>query len=142
MRYVSSDGGRWAAGLCGSSSGGDCVASAITIASGRSYGEIYALLEKLGHSYGHSRFGINTKKRRFRQLMRKLGFRLVKTRFGRCTTRLRSYDLPLGRLMVTLHGYRYGHATAVIDRVLYDDHDSSRNGQALVTAYWFTKGRR
>jgi hypothetical protein len=133
MRFVRSDDGRSASGFDGP---GGCVCSAFSIASGRPYREIYELLEQIPISLGRPDGGIYADARACQQLMRRLGFRLVRTRFHRRILRLRSSDLPLGRLVVLIHG----HAAAVIDRTLYDHTDLSRNGEALIYAYYIYQG--
>lgn len=143
MRYVYSDGGRWASGFRGKL-GGDCVCRAISIASGRPYGDVHEMLERVGtrvrrghmDDYSHPEWGIRTKRPPFNRMMRRLGFRLLKTRFGHRIVRLRNSDLPLGRLVVMLKR----HAVAVIDRVLYDTFDSRNKGTAIVHEYYIYEG--
>ena len=49
-----------------------------------------------------------------------------------CKVHLRADELPSGRLIVSLAN----HVVAVIDGVLHDTHDSSRDGTRCVYGYW------
>ena len=111
-----------------------CVCCAVSLASGSSYLKIWIMLERLG--CGHPDVGIDTERTPFRRFMQSLGFRLVNIRHHRGLVRLRSGDIPLGRLVVLTRN----HAAAVIDRTLYDTHDSTRCGQAIVRAYYIYEG--
>jgi hypothetical protein len=48
------------------------------------------------------------------------------------TVHLRTEELPTGRLVVRLSG----HLCAVIDGVIHDTHDPSRQGTRCVHGYW------
>ena len=157
--WVYDDGGRAAAGLKGRA--GDCVARAIAIASGVSYSTIYRLLAE-----GHERqrivrrkrvrgvlverrfskralreqgqrtadHGIDVRRKWFKDLMTRIGFRWVPTmRVGQgCTVHLRREQLPYGRLVVSVSK----HYVAMIDGVVHDTHDPSRDGNRCVYGYW------
>lgn len=138
--WVFDDGGRAAAGFKGSA--GDCVARAVSIASGRPYAEIYSRLAKIEsarvkrgkHRSASARNGIGVRREAYKRFMRELGFEWVPTmQIGSgCKVHLRSDELPSGRLVV--HTSR--HSTAVIDGVIRDTYDPSRGGTRCVYGYW------
>lgn len=49
-----------------------------------------------------------------------------------CKVHLRPHELPSGRLVVSLSK----HLAAVVDGVLHDTHDCSRDGTRCVYGYW------
>jgi hypothetical protein len=49
-----------------------------------------------------------------------------------CRVHVRANELPMGRLVLNLSK----HLTAVIDGVLYDAYDCSRNGSRCVYGIW------
>jgi hypothetical protein len=49
-----------------------------------------------------------------------------------CTVHLRDGELPSGRLVVSVSR----HEVAVIDGVMHDTHDPSRDGTRCVYGYW------
>lgn len=133
IRFVENDGGRAAAGFEGIA--GDCVTRAIAIVSGLPYKEIHESLTEWqgwdadagGNRHGH----FNT-----RRFLEGLGFKwvpLMKIGSG-CKVHLRADELPNGKLIVRVTH----HMTAVIDQVLYDTYDCSRDGTRCVYGY-FTK---
>lgn len=142
FRY--NDGGRVAAGYKGSA--GDCVCRAICIATGLPYQQIYDQLaagnatqrktKRTGKSSGKqsARNGIFTKRKWFNDYMISLGFVWVPTMAigSGCKIHLSENELPLGRLVVSVSK----HMAAVIDRVLYDTQDCSRNGLRCVYGYY------
>lgn len=147
MKYVYDDGGRAAAGFKGQAPG-DCVCRAIAIATGRPYGEIYKRLaegnatQRLSkHSRVHAsagkrtaRDGIWTTRKWFKDYMTELGFTWTQTMSigSGCTVHLRAEELPSGRLVTKLSQ----HVAAVIDGVLHDSWDCSRDGTRCVYGYW------
>jgi hypothetical protein len=68
--------------------------------------------------------------------MESIDWRWVPTmQFGSvCKVYLREDELPSGRLVINVSK----HTTAVIDGVIHDTHDPSRNGTRCVNGY-FTK---
>lgn len=66
--------------------------------------------------------------------MGELGFTWVATmQIGSgCKVHLRTDELPAGRIVCFVSR----HATAVIDRVIHDTHDPSRDGTRCVYGYW------
>lgn len=136
------DGGRAAAGFKGNA--GDCVCRAIAIAAGRGYGTVYNDLsagnasqrasKRTGKQQASARNGIYTKRKWFKEYMARLGFVWTPTMTigSGCTTHLRADELPSGNLVVMLSR----HAAAVINGVLHDTHDCSRNGTRCVYGYY------
>ncbi len=140
--FVYNDGGRKAAGYKGSA--GDCVCRAIAIAAQRPYQEVYdrlaegnATQRKSKHSGKRSRSarnGINTQRKWFKDYMLELGFIWTPTmQIGSgCQTHLTADELPTGRLVCNVSR----HYVAVIDGVINDTYDCSRNGKRCVYGYW------
>jgi len=145
MEFRYNDGGRLAAGYKGKT--GDCVARAIAIATGLSYQDTYTRLS-LGNQNQRitkrtrksiagkktAAKGIYTKRKWFRNLMNELGFEWIacmKIGSG-CKVHLNSEELPKGKLIVAVSK----HYTCVIDGVLQDTYDCSRNGKRCVYGYW------
>tara|TARA_B100002019_G_C21220864_1_gene574656 strand:+ start:604 stop:1038 length:435 start_codon:yes stop_codon:yes gene_type:complete len=138
MEYKFNDGGREAAGYKGSA--GDCVCRAISIAAGLDYAEVYQTLaegnakERKGNRKRSARNGIHTTRKWFKDYMVSLGFIWVPTmQIGSgCKVHLKADELPAGRLVCNVSR----HMCAVIDGVLHDTHDCSRDGTRCVYGYW------
>lgn len=142
MKIVNDDGGRAAAGY--KVQAGDCVCRAIAIATGKPYQEVYSVLAqgtgnqrrcKRGKKRSASaRGGINTTRKWFKEYMASLGFKWTPTmQVGSgCKVHLKDGELPPGRLVVSLSR----HYAAVIDGVVHDTFDPSRNGTRCVYGYW------
>jgi len=139
MRFVYNDGGRAAAGYKGLA--GDCVTRAVAIATGLSYQSAYELVDaaslserltKRRRSKSSARLGVH--KDTTRNVMALLGWQWVPTmQIGQgCETHLRPDELPSGRLIVQVSK----HTCAVIDGVIHDTHDPSRNGTRCVYGFW------
>lgn len=141
---VFDDGGRAAAGFRGSA--GDCVARAVAIASGRDYAEVYKRLAdgqasnrrtkrtvKSGTKRS-ARNGVYTGRKWFSDYMTELGFEWTPTMSigSGCKVHLRADELPAGRLVVSLSK----HVAAVIDGVIRDTYDCTRDGTRCVYGYW------
>ena len=134
-RFIYNDGGREAAGYKGKT--GDCGTRAIAIATGMPYQEVYdmviaaAKLEKR-RKPSHPRTGIWRETMDF--MLDEKGWTWVPTmKFVEgCTTHLKSEELPAGNIIVRLSR----HYAAVIDGVLHDIIDSSRDGTRCVYGYW------
>lgn len=132
------DGGRAAAGFRGEA--GDCVARALAITLKRPYREIYDEINafvkanerrrKKGAS--SSRTGVY--KPTTRKVMEHFGFRWTPTmQIGQgCTVHLRADELPAGRIIASVSK----HVCAVIDGVVHDTHDPTREGTRCVYGYW------
>jgi hypothetical protein len=149
------DGGREAAGYKGKA--GDCCARAFAIATGRPYQEVYdrinalAATERRGkrkRTISSARTGVhkNTAHRLAYELAHEYGLwpqglpgttLWVPTMFigSGCKVHLRSDELPKGRLVCALSR----HFAAVIDGVVYDTYDPTRDGTRCVYGYWMFK---
>lgn len=122
---------------------GDCVTRAIVIASGLPYKKVYDDLFKLSKDFNkvktkryksesHPRHGVHRKV--YDDYILSLGFTWVPTMlFGKgCQVHLKSEELPKGRLIVAVSK----HMTCVIDGVIYDTYDPSREGTRCVYGYY------
>ncbi len=142
MKLSINDGGRAEAGFKGQA--GDCVCRSIAIASELPYIEVYKALsegtgsqrasKRTGKRASSARNGINTKRKWFKDYMTNIGFKWVATmQIGSgCTVHLRHDELPQGRLVVAVSK----HMTSVINGVLNDTYDCSRQGTRCVYGYW------
>lgn len=140
MQFEFDDGGRAAAGFKGNA--GDCVCRSIAIETGLPYREVYDALNNMAEGErtgkrkrGRSSARTGVYKTTYRRYLADLGWCWVPTmQFGTgCTTHLRSDELPSsGRLIVCVSR----HMTAVIDGVIRDTHDPSRNGTRCVYGYF------
>ena len=129
MSFVYDDGGRQAAGFEGPA--GDCVCRAVSIASGRSYGEVRERLNLLGGTsrVRHSKRrasaenGLVTSRPWFALYMVELGFRW----------HAGDGDTSAGRFVVSIPC----HAFAIIDGVVHDTHEVGLRRQYYgVVGYW------
>jgi len=139
IMWVYDDGGRAAAGYKGKT--GDCAVRATAIASGRPYREIYERINELAKrerrgkrkkTVSNARTGVH--RVTMQRLMEELGATWTATMgIGTgCTVHVAMNELPAGRLVLSLSR----HYAAVIDGVLYDSHDSSREGTRCCYGYW------
>lgn len=138
MIWTHDDGGRTAAGYKGEP--GDCVCRAIAIASRKPYAEIYSLVNKTakrerprdGDTRSSARNGVS--KATIRRMLDVLGWHWTPTMgIGTgCRVHLRADELPSGRLIVNVSR----HIVAVIDGVVHDTHDPTRDGKRCVYGYW------
>jgi hypothetical protein len=139
MRFVFDDGGRAVAGYTGKT--GDCTCRSIAIATGLPYQTVYDLfnehaaatrITKRQPKRGSARTGIyrNT----IRRVLEQLGWKWTPTmQIGSgCKVHLRRDELPTARLIVSVSK----HMTCVIDGVIHDSHDPSRDGTRCVYGYW------
>ena len=111
---------------------------------GRPYQEVYDRLaggrgsqrrSKYGKKKSRSaREGINTNRKWFKDYMAELGLKWTPTmQIGSgCKVHLKPDELPKGRLIVSLSR----HYCAVIDGVIHDTYDPSRDGTRCVYGYW------
>ena len=136
------DGGRAKAGFSGSAR--DCVARSVAIASGLPYLQVYDTLAQGNAGQRASKRtpkrtrtasnGIFTQRKWFKDYMSSLGFTWYPTQKigSKKKIYLREGDLPPGKLVVSVSR----HYTAVIDGVIHDTFDCSRNGERCVYGYW------
>jgi hypothetical protein len=161
--FVYDDGGRAAAGRKGTA--GDCVVRAIAIAAQLPYAQVYDdLFASIRDHYGPPTIGPArvrmTAHRDGSVTRRTMRRRVINSRSPRngvpkpvwfaylrslgwtwtpcmaigagCTVHLRADDLPAGRIIAQCSG----HLVAVIDGVIHDTYDPSRNGRRCVYGYW------
>ena len=133
MRFIYNDGGR--SKYFKAEKVGDCVTRAIAIATGKDYKEVYdalfSLSKKMGD--GHSpRGGVD--KKVFKKYLEGEGWTWYPTmRIGQgCKVHLRDDELPNGRLIVSVSN----HLTCVIDGVLNDTYDCTRDGRRCVYGFF------
>lgn len=134
--FTYNDGGRTAAGFRGTTN--DCVCRAVAIVTGRPYTEVYSLI----NTYHKAKYR-TVRRLGARAGVRKPDTRAIIAKFGLtwtptmkvgqgCKVRLRPDELPSGRVIVALSS----HVCAVVDGVVHDTHDPSRNGTRCVYGYW------
>ena len=140
------DGGRAAAGFKGQA--GDCVVRSIAIATGSPYQKVYDDLFKANQEFrntSRTKLARSLKQRNdsprsgthrvvLKKYLEKLGWKWIPTMFvGQgCKVHLKREELPMGTLIVSCSK----HLTVVIDGVLNDIFDCSRNGTRCVYGYW------
>ena len=141
MKFQFNDGGRAAAGFRQKKHCGDCVCRAIAIATGRPYGEIYALILNYAKQErtGKRKRGISDPENGVyrtteRKVMNALGWEWVPTiGIGTgCRVHLCADELPAGRIVVNVSH----HFTAVVDGVINDTYDPSRGETRCVYGYY------
>jgi hypothetical protein len=133
--FVYDDGGRQAAGYRGAA--GDYVCRAIAIAAGLNYEQVYDDLNRCGSLKRRSRLRSQKSSSRDgvyistqRRYLQFLGWVWTPTMSigSGCRVHLRVGELPSGRLIVSV----LRHLTAVIDGVIHDTHDPSRDDTRCV----------
>jgi hypothetical protein len=148
MMWVADVGGRAAAGFSGQT--GDCAVRAIAIACELPYAEVYQALHKAtladtvllcrlqrrygAHAHAHASPLAGVHRRIYDRYFADRGWVWTPTRkIGHgATVHLRAEELPDGRLIARLSR----HLCAVIDGVIHDTHDPSRQGTRCVYGYW------
>lgn len=142
MKWEYSDGGRANAGHKGSAR--DCVTRAIAIITELPYQEVYDLVNKYGSTERRSKTRVGKSNAKdgvhiptTRRILKDLGFEWVPTmQIGSgCKVHLKADELPSGKIIVNLSR----HLAAVIDGVVYDTGDPSRNETRCVYGYWYKK---
>lgn len=140
--FTYNDGGREAAGYIGKA--GDCVCRAIAIAADLPYAEVYKRLAEgnatqrkssnTGKRSKSARNGIYTTRKWFKDYMLELGFEWTPTMTigSGCKVHLTADELPAGRLVCNVSR----HCVAVIDGMVQDTHDCTRDGTRCVYGYW------
>ena len=110
---------------------GDCVTRSIAIATGLDYKEVYdTVKDLLQHT---PRNGLS--KKETRDIMEYFGFTWVSlmTIGGGCHYHLRDDDLPSGTIICQVTK----HVTCIIDGVINDTFNPSRDGTRCVYGYWY-----
>lgn len=139
MDFVYNDGGRKAAGYTGATR--DCVTRAIAIATGIPYQDVYDRLNQLSKSErrGVRKKGVSSARKgvykpTIHKYMAEIGWKWVSTmQIGQgCKVHLDPNELPSGRLIVSVSK----HLTAVLDGVIHDTYDPSRDGSRCVYGYF------
>ena len=133
--FIEDDGGRFGSSFMGRTEARDCVVRALTIAACEDYGVVYAEIAYLSEQMGgrrSARDGVQPKV--YKAWLAHRGFVWTPTmQIGSgCTVHMRPDELPSGRLVVRLSG----HLCAVIDGVIHDTADPSRDGTRCVYGYW------
>lgn len=140
MKFIYDDGGRAAAGFKGNA--GDCVCRAIAIAAEIPYIEVYNRLNLLGKS---ERITKNKQKKStsargiykdtIHKFMESIGWYWYPTMTigSGCKVHLKESELPKGRIICSLSK----HCVAVIDGVIHDTYDSSRDETRCVYGFWY-----
>lgn len=131
MKFIYHDGGRKDAGFNGAC--GDCVTRAMAIALDLPYLDVYNLIKKLTGETprnGVVKSGLKT----IAKWLETQGWHWTPTMTigSGCQVHLRTHDLPSGRLICRVSK----HWVCVIDGVIYDTFDPSRNGQRCVYGYF------
>ena len=144
FKVIYDDGGRTKAGFKNADVG-DCVCRSIAIVTGLPYREVYDRLAEgnfsqraTKNSRKRSRSasdGVHVKRKWFRDYMAELGFEWITcmTIGSGCKVHLHPDELPKeGRYIVVVSK----HYTALVDGVLYDTYDPTRDGIRCVYGYW------
>lgn len=138
--WAMDDGGRAEAGFVVSHhDAGDCVCRAVAIAFDRPYREVYEQLASARQAAGGPRSARGSMPRKvFHPWLLAQGWEWTPTMSigSGCTVHLRADELPAGRLIVRLSK----HVCAVIDGVIHDTHDPSREGTRCVYGYYQPPG--
>lgn len=128
MKFIYNDGGR--SQYYKADKVGDCVCRAIAIAAQKDYKEVYKTIKEVTKE--NPRNGLS--KRATKKICEYYGGVWVATmKIGSgCKVHLSEDELPKGRLVCNLSG----HVTCVIDGVINDTYDCSRDGKRCVYGYW------
>lgn len=139
MKYQFNDGGRSAAGYKGTT--GDCACRAIAIVTGKPYQEVYELINTVAKSEktGKRKRGISNARsgvyrNNVKQIMLSLGYKWIPTMLiGQgCKVHLRADELPAGKILCNVSK----HYVAVVEGVINDIYDCSREGTRCVYGYY------
>jgi hypothetical protein len=146
LELAINDGGRAKAGFKGKA--GDCVVRSIAIVTGLPYEEIYDNLYKANEYFrktSRTKLAKSLKQKNdsprtgthrvvLKKYLKELGWNWTPTMFvGQgCKVHLKKSELPSGTLIVSCSK----HITVVINGVLHDTYDCSRNGTRCVYGYW------
>lgn len=143
MKWKFNDGGR---SEYFKGTGGDCVARAISIASGIDYMEVYNRLAEGVQTQRKSKrsssstgkktalHGINVKRKWFKDYMTELGFEWTPCMSigSGCKFHFTSEEMPSGRIVASLSK----HYSVMIDGIINDTYDPSRDGTRCVYGYY------
>lgn len=140
--WVKDDGGRAAAGFKGDT--GDCVVQAIAIATEEPYEAVYRGINEYAadeRPRGHGRRSTarnGVRRAIYERYLVDRGWRWVPTMtiWSGCKVHLRADELPNGRIIARVSK----HVCAVINGVVHDTHDPSRDGTRCVYGYFTKEG--
>ena len=143
-KFNYNDGGRADAGYKGTT--GDCAARSIAIAADMDYQDVYDLINEYGKKErltkkrrirGKSSARTGVWKETFKKIMIDLGWEWTPTMLvGQgCKVHLRASELPKGRIICLTSK----HYVAVIDGVVNDTYDPTRDGNRCVYGYFKNK---
>ncbi|MDD5110849.1 MAG: hypothetical protein PHI63_06615 [Patescibacteria group bacterium] len=137
MQYTYDDGGRKASGYKGSA--GDCTVRAIAIATGRSYQAIYLELfflnrKQHGKVRGKSPRDGGSRMATIKKYLAGMGWEFVPTMSigSGCKVHLRDGELPNGTIIARVSK----HLVAIVDGVIHNTYDPSRDGTRCVYGYF------
>jgi len=145
VTFIQSDGGRAAAGFKGKTS--DCAVRALAIGAEMPYKQALAILSDQQSTWAYSSrskaakhtkdqgtsAACGTMIKPFRIVMKNLGWQWTPTMHigSGCVVHLKASELPSGHIICNLSR----HLVCVIDGVIYDSYDCSRNGSRCVYGY-------
>lgn len=141
MKWVYDDGGR---SKYFKGKAGDCFCRAVAIATETDYKVVYDLINEIAKTErtGKRKKGISNArtgvyKATADKVMERLGWEWVATMSigAGCRTHLEADELPAGRIVARVSK----HFVAVIDGVVHDTYDSTREGNRCVYGYWRKK---
>ena len=148
INFKYNDGGRALVGFKGDT--GDCVVRAICIVSDLPYQQVYddlTSLTKKWRSESNSRAAWNAKPKKdsarngsvkdvYKPYLESLGWSWTPTMFigSGCKVHLKADELPKGKIICSVSR----HLVAVVDGIIQDTYDCSRDGTRCVYGY-FTK---
>jgi len=138
MQFNFNDGGRKKAGFVGTT--GDCVCRSIAIALELPYKTVYDDMNNLIASKRKTRLQKRSSSRSgvfkkfYKEYLESKGWEWVATmQIGSgCKVHLKASELPQGRIIARVTK----HLCAVVDGVINDTHDPSRNGTRCVYGYF------
>ena len=138
MEFIKDDGGRLSAGYHGETS--DCVVRAIAIATEQPYQKVYDEINMIsaegrtGSRKAKSDARTGVYKELYRAYLEKLGWTWHPTMsIGQgCKVHLKAEELPKGRIIVKVSK----HLTTMIDAIIHDTFDPSRNGTRCCYGYF------
>ena len=137
MEFVYNDGGR---SKYFKGTANDCVVRAISIIESKDYKEVYNDLHNFMKTSKKPGWVKNSSPRNgipkqiTKEYLKSLGYTWVPTMLiGQgCKIHLNANELPKGRIIASLSK----HIVAIIDGILYDTYDSSRNENRCVYGYY------
>lgn len=129
LRFIYNDGGR--SKYFKATNVSDCVVRSIAIATGRDYKDVYDETRRLiGYTPRNGIYRRDTK----RVLEHFGGVWKACSKIGNgCTVHLTDGEIPMSGFIVCNLSK---HVTAVINGVIHDTYDPSRNGTRCVYGYW------